>query len=185
MNNKLPQMLGFSLILDIIILDQISKWWVMEYILRPMVDGHPTGVLSWIMHAPDRVLSGISIAVLPSFNLTMVWNEGVSFGLFQGLGIWPLVTMAAVISLYLSVLLKKSTSKFESIGLGIIIGGAIGNIIDRLRFGAVADFFDVYIGQYHWPAFNIADSAICIGVAMLLWHGLFLDGRKQDKQKEE
>jgi signal peptidase II len=94
-----------------------------------------------------------------------------------------LTILALVISAVLATWLMKSTSKFESISLGLIIGGAIGNVIDRLRFGAVADFFDVYVGQYHWPAFNIADASICIGVALLLIHGLFLDKTDKDKTK--
>jgi len=175
--NRLPQILGLGLIIDIIILDQLSKWWVIEHILRPQTGGESVGLLSWIMSAPDR-LGFVSIPMIDHFNLTMVWNQGVSFGMLQDAGIWPLTILALVVSLVLVVWLMKSTSKFETISLGLIIGGAIGNVIDRVRFGAVADFFDVYIGNYHWPAFNIADAAICIGVAMLLVHGLFLDKKQ-------
>ena len=182
MNQKFPQLIGFGLIIDIILLDQLSKWWITEYILRPEAGGEPFGLFSWITNAPDR-LGFVSIPLIDQFNLTMVWNQGVSFGMLQNAGIWPLTILALVISAVLATWLIKSTSKFEAIALGLIIGGAIGNVIDRLRFGAVADFFDVYIGTYHWPAFNIADSTICIGVAMLLIHGLFLD--KANKNQKE
>lgn len=170
MNNKLPQILGFSLVLDIILLDQISKWAITELILRPKMGMESVGLVDWVMNAPERVMSGVSTAILPSFDLTMVWNEGVSFGLLQNAGIWPLVIMAAIISLVLGHWMVKTNSKTEAISFGMIIGGAIGNIIDRFRFGGVADFFDVYVGTYHWPAFNIADSAITIGVVILLCH---------------
>ena len=178
--NKVPLILGLSLMIDVIILDQLSKWAITELILRANSGGESIGLVEWIMNAPER-LGFVSVPVLPSFNLTMVWNEGISFGLFQNMGIWPLVAMAFVISVVLMKWLLQSTSKFEAISLGMIIGGAIGNVIDRFRFGAVADFFDVYVGTYHWPAFNIADSAISIGVILLLIHGLFMD--KEGKEK--
>ena len=70
--------------------------------------------------------------------------------------------------------LFKSETKFESLSYGMIIGGAFGNLIDRFRFGGVADFLDVYVGTYHWPSFNIADACITIGVVLLLIQGIFM-----------
>lgn len=175
MNQKLPKILGFSFIIDIILIDQLTKWAITETILRPKMGQEPVGLLEWLANAPDRVAWGVNMPVFPNFDLTMVWNEGVSFGMLQNAGIWPLTILALTISAFLTHWLVKTTSKFEAISLGLIVGGAIGNVIDRLRFGAVADFFDVYIGSYHWPAFNIADAAITIGVIMLLIHGLVLD----------
>lgn len=181
---NLPQLLGLSIIFDIIILDQLSKWGIMELILRPeLTGGQGLGFVDWIMHPPLR-LDFVSIPVIANFNLTMVWNEGVSFGMMGGMGIWPLIILAMTIVSIFFVWLLKSTSKFESVSLAFVIGGAIGNVIDRFRFGAVADFFDVYVGHYHWPAFNIADSAITIGVVMLIIHGLFLDKDKKDQSNE-
>ncbi len=178
--NKLPLILGFGIILDVVILDQVSKWAAIELLLRPALDaGESVGLLEWIMGAPEK-LGFISVPVLPNFNMTMVWNHGVSFGLLQNMGIWPLVILAGIICMIMMRWLIKSTSKLEAISLGMIIGGAIGNVIDRFRFGAVADFFDVYVGTYHWPAFNIADSAISIGVVLLLVHGFFMD-KKDEK----
>ena len=170
----LPQILGLSLIIDIIIFDQISKWAVMELMFRPEVTGgQGLGFVDWVLNPPLR-MEFVSIPIVPSLNFTMVWNEGVSFGLFGNMGIWPLVIMAGAVSAIFVFWLMRSRSLFESVALSFVIGGAIGNIIDRFRFGAVADFLDVYIGNSHWPAFNIADSAITIGVAMLLIHGLFM-----------
>jgi signal peptidase II len=70
--------------------------------------------------------------------------------------------------------LRRAASPFLAIAIGLIIGGAVGNVIDRLRLGAVVDFLDFHVGAYHWPAFNLADSAICIGVAAMLLDGLLL-----------
>ena len=108
----------------------------------------------------------------------MVWNEGVSFNMMQNTGPLILSLLAIGISSILAWWLYKSESKTEAIALGMIIGGALGNTIDRARFGAVADFLDFYVGTYHWPAFNLADSAISIGVAVLLFHGFFMSKKK-------
>lgn len=67
-----------------------------------------------------------------------------------------------------------------AMALSLIIGGALGNVLDRLRFGAVADFLDFHLGNLHWPAFNVADSAICIGIALLLTHSLFFDPKRSE-----
>ncbi len=182
MNQKIPQILGLSFIFDIVLFDQLSKWAITEHVLRPAMGENGLGLGEWLMNAPERLPSGLNVPILPSFDLTMVWNEGVSFGMLQNAGIWPLTLLALVISAFLTHWLMKSTSKFEAVSLGLIVGGAIGNVIDRLRFGAVADFFDVYVGTYHWPAFNIADAAISIGVVLLLIHGLFLDKKGKEEK---
>ncbi len=177
--NRLPQLLGFGFIFDIVMIDQLTKWWITETYLRPLTGKNSVGLVDWVMNAPERITSGVSVNVLPNFNLTMVWNPGVSFGLLQNAGVWPLVALTVGLCIFLAWWLVKSESIMEGLALGAIIGGAIGNLIDRFRFGAVADFFDVDLGFYRWPAFNIADSAIVIGVALLLLHGLFWD--KKDK----
>ena len=179
MNQKLPQILGFGIILDIIILDQLTKWLAMEYFLRPRLGEATIGFLDCVMTAPER-LRPVYIDVTSYFNLVMVWNEGVSFNMMQNTGPLILSLLAIGISSILAWWLYKSESKTEAIALGLIIGGALGNTIDRARFGAVADFLDFYVGTYHWPAFNLADSSISIGVAILLFHGFFMD-KKKDK----
>lgn len=176
--NNIPLILGVSIIIDIIILDQLVKWWMTEYVLRASTGQEPYGLWQWMWSAPER-LGFVSVPVFPSFNLTMVWNEGVSFGLFQNAGIWPLVIMTSVITCVLAYMMTRAKTNFEAISFGIIIGGAIGNIIDRFRFGAVADFFDIYVGSYHWPAFNIADAAITIGVVLLIIQSIFIKGNKE------
>lgn len=165
--------LGFAV--DLVILDQLSKWAVSEFLMR--TDGESLGLWSWIVSAPERLDFG-RVEVLPFFNLVMVWNQGVSFGLFNqdtDYGPLMLVALALVISAGFGVWLFRSTSILQMAGLAMVIGGAIGNVIDRLRFGAVMDFLDVHAFGYHWPAFNVADSAIVIGVGVLMVHALFYD----------
>ena len=145
---------GLGLASLVVILDQISKWVILNSVMQP-----------------PRV-----IEVTPFFNLVMTWNRGVSFGMFNGdspYNAWVLPLVAVVIAVVLVVWLARSVNALMTWGLGLIIGGAVGNLIDRLRFGAVADFLDVHAAGWHWPAFNVADAAITIGVAMLIGDSLF------------
>ena len=107
------------------------------------------------------------------FDLVHVRNRGMAFGIMNNAesnaGIWLLVGMSsiAIVLLLVWFLQLKHENKFVTISLSLILGGAVGNIIDRLRFGEVVDFLDVYIGSYHWPAFNVADAAITVGTIMI------------------
>jgi len=100
----------------------------------------------------------------------MVWNRGVSFGLFGAAAPppWLLAAIAFAIAVGLTVWLARLSDRMTVIGVGLLIGGALGNVADRLRFGAVADFLDFYWNARHWPAFNFADVAITTGVAILI-----------------
>ena len=116
-------------------------------------------------------------SVTSFFNLALTYNRGISFGLFNGgAGLNALVfsLAAAAIVAVLLYWLSRVVSPFLAVAIGLIIGGAIGNVIDRLRLGAVVDFLDFHVGYLHWPAFNLADGAICIGVAAMLLDGLLL-----------
>ena len=111
------------------------------------------------------------IHVCPYFNLFLTFNKGVSFSMLTSDSAYAPLALSGFalgVSGLLIYWIQKEKNRIARMGLAIILGGAIGNVIDRLRFGAVVDFLDFYIGDYHWPAFNIADSAICIGVAILL-----------------
>lgn len=114
------------------------------------------------------------IAVTPFFNFVKVWNHGISFGMFNNLayGQWILSLVALMISVFLIPLLLRATSSFESLAYSLIIGGAVGNVIDRVIYGAVADYLDFHAFGYHWPAFNVTDSAIFVGVALLLIYSI-------------
>lgn len=151
--------LGLSVAVAVILLDQISKYVVLMYVLG------------------NYALIGYT----PFFNLVRAWNTGVSFSMFNnhgGLGKIILSVLALSIVGLLINWLRKEKEKFLQIALGCIIGGAIGNVIDRIRLGAVFDFLDFHIGDSHWPAFNVADSFICIGAVMIIVHGLFLVKKK-------
>jgi signal peptidase II len=162
------------------VLDQLSKWAVMEFMIRPRL-GEEFGVsrplLLWLASAPEK-LPPAEIPVAPFFNIVMVWNRGISFGLFnQATDYGPLLLglLAAVIIVVFTLWMLRSVSHFQCFGIALVIGGALGNIMDRVRFGAVADFLDFHIGTLHWPAFNISDSCICIGVFLLIVQSLFFE----------
>ncbi|TCZ55761.1 signal peptidase II [Roseicella aquatilis] len=111
------------------------------------------------------------IEVLPFFNLVLVHNRGVTFGLLANdhpAGRWLLILLTGTITVALLVWLRRAQSRTQAAALGLIIGGALGNLADRLRHGAVTDFLDFHAQGYHWPAFNLADSGIVLGVALLL-----------------
>ena len=133
--------------------------------------GSKLALLYWagFAHMP----SGSSIPVLPFFNLVMVWNPGISYGLFPAsgrLGTWVLIGLSVAAIIVLSWLLWRASSRALAIGYGLIIGGAIGNnLIDRVIYGQVADFFHFYGFGYDWYVFNIADLAITLGAMAILY----------------
>jgi signal peptidase II len=121
-----------------------------------------------------------NIAVIAGlFDIVHVHNPGGAFGLMAGMGsglrtvVFLLISSLAVGLILYFYLKTPPTHRLLAIGFALIFGGAIGNLIDRLRFGIVVDFIDVYIGTYHWPAFNVADSAITVGIFIFLLHLLF------------
>lgn len=118
---------------------------------------------------------GRRIPVAQVFNLQLGFNEGVSFGLladwFAGRPSAPIILALAIIAA-LAFWLSRTGDLRESLGLGAVIGGALGNVADRMRLGAVVDFLDFHFAGYHWPAFNLADVAIVVGVALLLVTGI-------------
>ena len=179
---KLPYLI---LGLFIFVSDQISKWFVTEIMIKVVLEKPaPTklGFFEWISSAPPR-LPFTSIEILPFFNIVMVWNQGISFGMFTNssvYGPWLLSGLSVLISIVFAIWLYRSTSRLQSFAIVIVIAGALGNVIDRLRFGAVIDFLDVHAYGYHWPAFNIADSAICIGVFLLIIQSFFFETHEKD-----
>ncbi len=135
----------------VLVLDQASKAWVL---------------------ASFRLME--SQIVTPCFNLVFVFNSGAAFSFLAGAGGWQkwfFVVLALGISLWLLGLLRRhAQERLMPAALSLILGGAVGNLIDRLRFDAVVDFLDFHLAGYHFPAFNVADSAITIGVALMLLH---------------
>ena len=168
---------AFGLIALIIILDQATKFWVLEVLKLS-----PPGCL-------ERTGPCDRIEISSVFDLSMVWNRGVSFGMMQAEGWmrWALFALSAVIALVFTVWLLRTSSVFTAFTLTLVVGGAVGNLIDRGRFGAVADFLDFsgpWFGWHigNWPigfgyVFNVADAAISIGAVLLILDQLVLSGR--------
>jgi len=168
--NKLG-VIGAVTSLALVILDQLSKWAVMELYLRKTAS---FSFFEWFELGHETVANSfeefIGVRLMPSLNLILVWNKGISFGMFGGSDLSIIfAVMSVIISLGLLCWLLVAKDKFVIISLSMIIGGAMGNVIDRLRFGAVVDFIDFYIGSYHWPAFNFADSCIVVGACIMLF----------------
>ena len=135
--------------LIVFLLDFASKFWALKVL---------------VPHDP--------VPVFPLFNLYLTFNKGVSFSMFSAqsaAGVWALIALTGGISALIIYFIQKEKELLTRIGLAMVLGGAVGNLIDRIRFGSVVDFLDFYLGNYHWPAFNIADSAICFGAALILF----------------
>jgi signal peptidase II len=125
---------------------------------------------------------GTAVPVLPSFNLTLGFNEGASFGMMGGFMAGKPLLMAALtgaLTLAFAVIAFRAQHALERAGFALVVGGALGNIIDRVRQGAVTDFLDLYWRDWHWPTFNVADIAITLGAVLILAASLPLRRRKE------
>jgi signal peptidase II len=155
---RAPLGLGLCVAALVVVFDQLTKAAVLAFLVR---DGLDDGT-----------------RVAPFFNLVLTYNRGVSFGLFNagggGRGALVFSLVAGAIVAGLLWWLARAESALLAVAIGMIVGGALGNIADRIRLGAVVDFLDFHLGVWHWPAFNLADSAICLGVAAMLLDGLLL-----------
>jgi signal peptidase II len=123
-----------------------------------------------------RFAAGESLALTPFFNLILVYNKGAAFSFLSDASGWQKPVLAAfalgaaaIVSVFI---VRRSRERLLCTGLALILGGAIGNLVDRLRFGQVVDFLDAHAAGYHFPAFNAADSAITVGAALLILEGL-------------
>lgn len=129
-------------------------------------------------------VEGQSIELLPIFNLTLVHNQGISLGLFQATSDimrWGLVALTGGVAVFVALWLWREANRTDALGLSLILGGALGNLVDRVRFGYVVDYADLHFGAFKpFLVFNIADAAITIGVLVLLVRALFAkDAPKQ------
>ena len=151
---------GLVVAIAVIIADQLSKYYVLHHFL---------GLNSYIQFGDY-------------FNVVRAWNTGVSFSMFNdygNLGAYILSGVAIAVVAALFIWLKSEKDKVIQIALGMIMGGAIGNVIDRFRLGAVFDFLDFHIGDNHWPAFNVADSFICMGAGLIILMSLITKIRSE------
>lgn len=149
----------FVLALAIVFIDQASKYWAL-YELLP--------------YQPD--------AIFPGFNLTLAFNSGAAFSFLSGAGEWHrwfFTGFSLLMSAALIIAIIRSVPILQLLALSLILGGAVGNLIDRAFVGYVIDFIDIYYKNHHWPVFNLADSAICIGAFLLLIDLLFIDLRRR------
>jgi signal peptidase II len=132
------------------------------------------------------------LPVIPGlFSLTYLTNTGAAFGILAGQSVWWRqaffvgVALVALIAIGYMYRRMRNDSVWYEVALAFIAGGAIGNLIDRVRLGSVIDFLDVYVGRHHWPAFNVADSAITVGVTIFLVMNIFFGEKSEEKMKQD
>ena len=161
-NSRRALGLALALAAIVLVLDQASKWAILTQVMQP-----------------PQVLEVTSF-----LNLVLTFNTGVSFGLLGGEAAawkpWALSGLALAVSAGLLYWLARQPERLLALAVGLIVGGALGNALDRLRQPGVVDFLDFHLAGWHWPAFNLADSAIFLGVAILIFDGLF---RGRDRSK--
>jgi len=136
-------------------------------------------LISFIVVALDQITKYLALTyinpydsfnILPFLHLVLVTNKGAAFGMFKHIGSSFFIAASVIAIIFVIYLLIRG--KEDHLGLSLILGGAIGNLIDRILYGSVVDFIDLSIGKYHWPAFNIADSALSVGVTIILLNNL-------------
>ena len=142
---------GLWALLAVLILDQAHKWWMIKLWKLPLKERFP---------------------VLPFMDLVYVVNPGISYSLLANLGQLPLIIFALIAAVVLGVWIVNAHSRLVATSLGLIAGGAVGNAVDRMHLGGVADFFSLHAAGYYWYVFNIADVAIVAGVAGLLYDSI-------------
>lgn len=134
---------------------------------------------AWILYGLNLPARG-TMDVMPCLSFTMVWNHAVTFGMFGGHGRWLFIAISLLAVLGLLVVLLRSRRWLVSLACGGIIGGAIGNVIDRLHYGAVVDFLHFHVGGWSWYVFNIADSGIVCGVGLWLLDSFLAERRSRN-----
>jgi signal peptidase II len=147
---------GLSVAAVVVVVDQLTKLWIL-------------GVID----------AGTGVPVTGFFNIILTFNTGISFSLFQSptWGPWVFSILSLAVVVGLAIWLRRAQTRWLAVALGGVIGGAVGNTVDRMAHGGVVDFLDLHVAGYHWPAFNAADSAIVGGVVMILAEGLIFRSR--------
>ena len=157
---SLAAKIGFAFALVTLVLDQATKLYTL-----------------FVYDLPVRE----PVALTPFLNLIVVWNRGISYGLFQqstDLGRWVLIVVSILAAIGLSIWIRRTAGRVLAASLGLIVGGAIGNVIDRIWHGAVFDFIQFHVGSWSWYVFNVADAAIVAGVVGLLYDSFVLEKRR-------
>ena len=159
---------GFSIALIVFALDQLTKW---------------------VVAGPLHLREVMQITILPIFNLTWTENNGISLGLFNAtteVGRWMLVAVTSAIAIGVGIWIGREKHRWDQAALGLILGGALGNILDRVRHGYVVDFADLHFGAFRpFLVFNVGDAAISIGVVILLVRAFLMRERDEPKESVE
>lgn len=165
-----------AIVVGAIVLDQVSK----DALLYLITGGVPLTGPAWEIVPVPYLMAHVT----SFFNIVFTWNPGASFSLFRGVGEFApmliIVATGAIIGFIGYYAVRRATAH-ERVPLALILGGAMGNLIDRIRFGAVIDFLDFHIGSIHWPAFNVADICICVGVGLYILNWFIARGRAANK----
>lgn len=150
---------GLAIAITALLVDQVHKWWMLKVY--------------------DIASRGL-VTITPFFDITLVWNKGISYGLFQqnsATGRYILIGIILCISIVLLVWLMRAQGYLLAIAMGLVLGGALGNVIDRISYGAVADFFSFHYWGYNWYVFNLADIWVVAGAALLIYDSLYNDAQ--------
>ncbi len=150
-------MLSFVICVAVTVLDQSTKQWILRH---------------FILDEQVSVIPGF-------FNLTYLRNTGAAWGMLSGQNKW-LIVLSIVVILALLIFRKSfiAETRLHAVSYGLMLGGIIGNVLDRIRYEWVIDFLDFYVGHYHWPSFNVADSAICTGVGLYMLSTFLMTDKK-------
>jgi signal peptidase II len=162
-----PSRIGIATALVTLVLDQVTKLYTL-----------------FVFDLPVRE----PVRLAPFMDLIVVWNHGISYGLFQQsteLGRWILVAVSLAAVLALSIWIRRAHGKLLAASLGFIVGGALGNAIDRVAYGAVFDFIHFHVGSFSWYVFNVADAAIVAGVVGLLYDSFVLEKRRSRRNARQ
>jgi len=158
---------GMMLAIAIAVSDRLSKW----------------AILYWVDLPAKR-----KIEITPFFDLTMVWNPGISYGLLPANSAWAvavLVIFALTVTFALTVWLARIEHRLLGVAVAMVIGGAVGNAYDRAIYGAVADFMSFHAFDFYWYVFNVADVAIVFGVILLIWDSVFGPTAQQERRERQ
>ncbi|GHT57894.1 hypothetical protein FACS18945_3120 [Bacteroidia bacterium] len=157
----------FAIVAAVLVSDLLTKGYLL-YLVSGQV---PLTGAAFSLAPYPYIIPGFSTDF---FNLVFTWNTGTAFSLFRSIGEFSSLIIIVITGLIIGFLgnqlLFRTKRPLEIWGLSLIVGGALGNLIDRIRFGAVVDFLDFHVSNWHWPAFNVADIAICIGVGLYILH---------------
>lgn len=158
----------------ILVVDQITKWYVMEHVMRPLARMPATegmGFFDWMLSPPPVFFMREALQVTPFFNFVLVWNTGISFGLLGNFSVYGyiiLIVISLIIIGFFCLWAYEAKTQEYMIPYAMVVGGALGNVIDRVRFQAVIDFLDFHAMGTHFPAFNVADMAVVSGIGLII-----------------